>query len=209
MMLKYSIPMALLATFSLALGCSDDDGANVLRKGPIVTAGSGGSSGDGGSGSDDSDAGVGGSSGRGGSGGGNGGSAGSAPVCIPPVAPTDAGLDASADASLDASADAGPQFRIVSFATDIQPIFAARCGPCHVTDSSAGHNVGGADIDEAYADAIELGPVLVERVNGGGMPPAYNDPPNNCGFEPPGSPGCITVAELELLQTWLAQCSQP
>ena len=207
-MLKYSFHIALIAAGFVAVSCSDDDGANVPRKGPIVVAGSGGSAGDGGSGPNDAGAGSGGSSGSAGSGGGDGGSAGSAPACIPPVVP-DAGLDAGADASLDASADGGPAFRIVSFAADIQPIFAARCGPCHVTNSSAGHNVGGADIDEAYADAIELGAVLVERVNGGGMPPDYAEPPNNCGDQPPGSPGCITVAELELLQTWLAQCSQP
>jgi hypothetical protein len=206
-MFKYSIHLALLAAVSLELGCSDDDGANVPRKGPIVSAGSGGSAGDGGSGPA-TDAGEGGSSGSAGSGGGNGGSGG-APACVPPVAPPDAGLDAGSDASLDASADGGPAFRIVSFETDIQPIFAARCGPCHVTDSSAGQNVGSADIDEAYADAVDLGQVLVDRVNAGGMPPSYAPDPNSCGFEPPGSPGCIAVAELELLQTWLAQCTPP
>src|SRR5688572_25652923 len=207
-MFKYSIHLALMAAVSLALGCSDDDGANVPRKGPIVSAGSGGSAGDGGSGPG-TDAGEGGSSGSAGSGGGDGGSSG-APACVPPVAPPDAGaLDAGSDASLDASADGGPQFRIGSCAPDIQPIFAARCGPCHVSQSSAGHNVGSADIDEAYVDAVELGPVLVDRVNAGGMPPSYAPDPNSCGFEPPGSPGCITVAELELLQTWLAQCSPP
>jgi hypothetical protein len=112
------------------------------------------------------------------------------------------GLDASAgDASSDGS-------QLLSFARDIQPIFAQRCGTCHVTDGSAGHNVGSPDIDVAYADAVELGQTLLDRINGGGMPPSYADPPNNCANGAgPGDPGCVTIDEFERVQAWIAQCN--
>jgi hypothetical protein len=76
-----------------------------------------------------------------------------------------------------------------------------------VSQDLGAHNVGG-ELAAAYLDAVDLGEDLVERVNGGGMPPSYADPPNNCSGDP-GDPGCLTVAEVELIQTWLDQCTPP
>lgn len=194
------------------VACSDDDGSNVV---PNPPPGSGG----GGAGGTGADAGPGGSGGRGGTGGnagtggggaGVGGSAGCTPVSVP-----DAGLDAgpvdagSTDAGLDASAG-GPPSGVVSFEQDVHPIFVESCGPCHVANGEGGHNVGGADVSDAYDDAVGIGQRLVTRVNGGGMPPSYADPPNDCGGQgrgdQPGDPGCLTVAEVQLIQTWIDQC---
>ena len=199
----------LLAGF---VACSDDDGSNVVPNGP-PGAGSGG----GGAGGtpDGGPAGTGGSAGRGGTGGGGAGGSGGSEGCTP-VSPPDAGtedagvLDAgSADGGPDASAE-GPSSGVVSFERDIHPIFAVHCGTCHVSDGEGGHNVGADDIAEAYDDAVGIGQELVTRVNGGGMPPSYAAPPNDCGAQgrtdQPGDPGCLTVAQVALIQTWIDQC---
>lgn len=203
-----------VVTVLAAGACSDDDGSGVVANPPPgaggAAAGAGGAAGrDAGLGGAGGGAGSSGSSGVGGAGGsagasGSGGSAG----CVP-VAPPDAGSDAgAADGGLDAGALDASAPELVSFAADIRPIFEASCGPCHVTDGSAGHNVGG-ELPGAYLDAVELGPSLVTRIDGGGMPPAYADPPNDCGAEggdQPGDPGCMTPEEVALVQRWIDQC---
>jgi hypothetical protein len=70
--------------------------------------------------------------------------------------------------------------------------------PCHETLSLGGHNVAAADVTEAYGFVDEIGTSLVGRVNGGGMPPSCNGVA--------GDPGCISVAELDLIVRWAAQC---
>lgn len=111
------------------------------------------------------------------------------------VAP-DGGADAG-DAGAAAPAGNGP----VSFAAQIRPIMQANCGPCHTTDYIAGHNIGSDDAAEAYGFAKDLGGKTLERVNGGGMPPS-------CAGVP-GDDGCISVAALDLIRRWTAQCFPP
>jgi hypothetical protein len=218
---KLAAGLTLGMFFALWTGCSDDDGSDVPRNGPIGSGGSvGGSAGAAGSAGAGASAGSGGaagSSGAAGSGGaaGTGGAAGCPNV--PDAGAGDAGVDAGGldagaldagglDASAgDASSDGS---QLVSFARDIQPIFAQRCGPCHVSDGSAGHNVGSSDLGVAYADAVEQGQTLFDRINGGGMPPSFAEPPNNCANGAgPGDPGCVTIEELELVQAWITQCN--
>jgi hypothetical protein len=207
-------PWPVLAITTLIVGfvaCSDDDGANVLPNGPPGSGGAGaggqpvaGSGGTGGGG-------TGGSGGVGG-GAGSGGSTGCIPVS--PDAGSDAGsldagsIDGGSDAGdLDASASGAP-LGVVSFAADIHPIFELSCGPCHVTLRTAGHNVGG-ELEQAYADAVRLGQELVSRIDGGGMPPPDAPPPNDCGAnggDQPGDEGCLTTAQVSLVQTWINQC---
>jgi hypothetical protein len=202
---------ALLLAFN---ACSDDDGANVLPNGPpgVGGGGSGGSAGGGAGGT--GGGGTGGAAGTGGSGvGGSGGAAGCT-VTTPPDAGTDAGaLDAGPGDALvdggdpDASGSGAPG--VVSFAGDIHPFFVEKCGPCHVTDFSGGHNVGG-ELSQAYADAVAIGSRLVQRLDGGGMPPPDAPPPNDCGAEgrgdQPGDEGCLSVDEVALVQSWIDQC---
>jgi len=180
-------------------GCSDDDGIDVKPKDPTAQAGSGGAAGQGGS------SGAGGSAGNGGSSG-NGGS-GEPPdagmdTCTPVfldggVVATDAGADAG-DAG-----DAGPVIRNgpVTFAADIHPIFRANCVPCHEDEYSGGHNVAAVDVAEAYGFVSGISERLLDRVNGGGMPPTCSGVP--------GDPGCLSVAEFQLIQRWAAQCFPP
>jgi hypothetical protein len=205
----------LLAVSTLVAGfvaCSDDDGSNVVPNGPPgAGAGGGGAGGT----PDGGPAGAGGSgAGRGGMGGGGAGGSGGAAGCTPTSSP-DAGADdagaldaGTTDAGLDASAE-GPPSGVVSFEQDVHPIFVESCGPCHVANGDGSHNVGGPDLAMAYDQAVGIGQRLVMRVDGGGMPPPYADPPNNCGDQggdQPGDPGCLTVAEVELIQTWIDQC---
>jgi hypothetical protein len=207
-MRKLSILFALC--LPLGASCSDDDGSDVVPNEPP----GGGNAGQGGSG---------GGAGQGGSGGTSGaagarpdaGVGGSSPGCTP-AAPVDAGLDAGAtDAGLDAgAADAGgdasvPSSNVVSFASDIHPIFEASCGPCHTDLGYGGHNVGG-DLEAAYREAVLLGQTLVTRIDGGGMPPSNAAPPNDCGAQgrgsEPGAQGCLTRADVTLVQAWIDQC---
>jgi hypothetical protein len=206
--------LTVLAVSTIVVGfvaCSDDDGANVVPNGPPGSGGAGGApvAGSGGTGG----AGTGGAGGTGGAVGGSGGSAGCIPVSSD--AGSDAGTldagsinDAGSDASdLDASASGG-EMGVVSFAAVIHPIFELSCAPCHVTLGSAGHNVGG-ELEQAYADAVRLGQTLVTRIDGGGMPPPEAPPPNDCGTDgggQPGDEGCLTTAQVSLVQAWIDQC---
>jgi hypothetical protein len=210
--MRTSIVVAAAALLVALNACSDDDGANVLPNGPpgVGGGGSGGSAGGGAGGT--GGGGTGGTAGAGGSGvGGSGGAAGCS-VTPPPDAGSDAGaLDAGPDGTAvdggdpDASGTPG----VVSFAGDIHPLFAAKCGPCHVTDFSGGHNVGG-ELTQAYADAVTISARLVQRIDGGGMPPSDAPPPNDCGAEgrgdQPGDEGCLSVDEVALVQSWIDQC---
>jgi hypothetical protein len=189
----------LLAPLVALGGCSDDEGSNVPPKTPTASAGSGGQAGGGA-------AGTGGAMGGSG-GGGTGGSsspldAGMQDTCTPVF--LDAGV--VSDAGTDAGADAGDGGPVVSngpvsFAADIYPIVTANCVPCHATDYSGGHNVASPDEAEAYGFAQNLRGTILERVNGGNMPPTC--------YGQPGDPNCLSVAEVDLIRRWSAQCYPP
>jgi hypothetical protein len=167
---------------------------------------------------------MGGSSGAGSGGGGSGGTGGNATgggagsggmTCTPVF------LDAGVSPEIDAGADAGDGGAVdgrpfngspfngspgvgngpVGFAADVYPILQANCGPCHTTDYSGGHNVASSDEAEAYGFAQMIGGRLLERVNGGGMPPTCSGVP--------GDAGCLSVAEVDLIRRWTAQCFPP
>jgi hypothetical protein len=214
---KLLVAIALSFPLGTWIACSDDDGSNVVPN-PPPGAGMGGEGG-----SSASDAGLGGSGGVSGGAGAAGGGAGGAgsPGCTP-VRPdagasaidageldgglADAGGDAGDVESGDASVGLADQ---VSFATDIHPIFELSCGPCHTDLAYGGHNVGG-ELDAAYDEAVALGQTLVTRIDGGGMPPPNAAPPNDCGAQgrgsEPGDQGCLTRAEVALVQAWIDQC---
>ena len=82
-----------------------------------------------------------------------------------------------------------------SFEHDLWPIFQSQCTPCHTTLGRGGHFVGSQDLATAFADATRLGTTLIDRLDGGGMPPACQ------GF--PGDPGCISAENLALIQRWI------
>lgn len=83
-----------------------------------------------------------------------------------------------------------------SFERDLWPIFQGQCSPCHSTLGRGGHFVGSADLATAFADATRLGSTLIDRLDGGGMPPTCQGLP--------GDPGCISIENLALIQLWIA-----
>jgi hypothetical protein len=204
---------AVLGAALMIGACSDDDGKNIPPKtaagagGETATAGSGGGAGTAGG------AGVGGGAGTAGSAGSAGmsGGAGTGSTEMPDASlgpsncanPPDAGVD-FLDAGVAILPDGGDGGATLSFAKDIHPIFNTKCTPCHVTLTSGGHNIGADDVNVAYCYAIQLAPDVLELTKDGIMPPSYADPPNNCmgGLD---SPGCLTTAQYDLIQRWIAQ----
>ncbi len=108
----------------------------------------------------------------------------------------------------------------VSFAADIHPILLMKCAGsgCHSMDQTPyqpGH--GAADVDDAYEVTQKVGSRgqfvyerMLERVGsevpGVMMPPNYANPPCNGEL---GTDGCLTLAEYELIQAWVAQGAPP
>ncbi len=95
---------------------------------------------------------------------------------------------------------------------DLSPIFNHKCGPCHVTASFGGHNLGSADpavgfadsqlpANSAACDGLTKGACSRVRVQSGSMP---------MGLGCTGDPGtdaanqsCLTEREQELLAAWI------
>ncbi len=109
----------------------------------------------------------------------------------------------------------------VSFAADIHPILTLRCSDqasqCHSADRGPyqpGH--AAPDVDAAYAATQGQGstgePVyerMLARVTADGptsMPPPYANPPCEGAI---GTPGCLSEAELALLEAWIEQGAPP
>jgi hypothetical protein len=90
---------------------------------------------------------------------------------------------------------------VTSFEADVWPIFVSSCVPCHTTSRFGGHSVGSADLAVAFADATRLGPTLVARLDGGGMPLGCTGNP--------GDPGCISVEALATVEAWLDDGQAP
>jgi hypothetical protein len=107
----------------------------------------------------------------------------------------------------------------VTFAADVHPILLAKCGAsgCHNGDSAPtlpGH--GAADVMEAYEATQEesttssgfvyeriLIRITDEEIM---MPPDFANPP--CRGEI-GTPGCLTQAELDLIEAWIEAGTPP
>ncbi len=81
----------------------------------------------------------------------------------------------------------------VTYTADVQPIFAAKCGPCHTGSGSGSHNIGTSYADTQLASYYCLGQTKGEcalvRIQNGSMP---------------GSPA-VTPAEQAIIQVWINQ----
>jgi hypothetical protein len=85
----------------------------------------------------------------------------------------------------------------VSFASDVQPIFNASCGPCHVGGGSGGQNIGSEDLEEAFDDSVAFEELVLRDIEEGTMP-------LGCGG-PPGSGGnCVSEEDFETIKAWYA-----
>jgi hypothetical protein len=124
--------------------------------------------------------GSGGSAGSGGAMTGSGGSAGSG--------------SAGSGGGMSGSGGAPVMTGAVSFSEDVYPILTRNCGSCHAFGFLP--NFASANVDQAYDVAVDLSDSMVERIDAGEMPPACNGPP--------GSGGCVSVADFELIRDWVA-----
>jgi hypothetical protein len=120
----------------------------------------------------------------------------------------------SGDSEEPGDAPSGPD--MVTFTADIHPILQLKCGRSGCHDGSQVPTLpahGAADLQEAYdatqATGLNGEPVyerILTRVSttepGFMMPPSYTNPPCSGVV---GAPGCITEAELALIQEWIAQ----
>jgi hypothetical protein len=79
----------------------------------------------------------------------------------------------------------------VTYTGDVQPILQANCSPCH-----AGSNFGGHNAATVYADAVRVADDMVDEIDSGGMPP-------ECDGGDPGDPGCVSEADLEVIEQWV------
>jgi hypothetical protein len=55
-----------------------------------------------------------------------------------------------------------------------------------------------ADIELAFEVIPALRPAILAMINAGVMPP------DTCRLLPPGSPGCVSVDDFELIRSWFA-----
>jgi hypothetical protein len=111
---------------------------------------------------------------------------------LPPAAPADDEEDPPAD---DPPADDPPAAGTLSFETDIHPIFADTCGPCHAGAGSGGQDIGGPDIESALQDAIDFEDRVIATIESGSMP-------IGCGG-PPGSGGnCMSEEDFADVEAW-------
>jgi hypothetical protein len=110
----------------------------------------------------------------------------------------------------------------VTFANDIHPILQMKCSgagsSCHGVDQAPYQPAhGSSDVDEAYeatqGDGVTGEPVyerILERITSDDptsiMPPSYASPPCEGAI---GAPGCITAAELALIEAWIEQGTPP
>jgi hypothetical protein len=83
----------------------------------------------------------------------------------------------------------------LSFAEDVHPILVARCGSCHATNLFL-PRFASSDVQAAYDVAVDLSDTIVDVIDAGEMPPA-------CGG-PPGGNGCVSQAEFEVIESWVA-----
>ncbi|MEZ4293912.1 MAG: hypothetical protein R3B70_02965 [Polyangiaceae bacterium] len=88
---------------------------------------------------------------------------------------------------------------LVSYATDVKPIFANRCGPCHTGNGSGGHNIGlnyaDTQLASYYCPGHTKGYCALVRIQDGSMPA--------------GNPGSVPAAEQATIQAWIAGGQQP
>jgi len=104
----------------------------------------------------------------------------------------------------------------VTYTKNVQPIFAAKCAPCHTTQSSGGHNLG-----TTYADAFKtvqsvdapagcfkdgfdrmmpktMGECALAAIMEGWMPMAMY-----C-FNTPRPATCVSLEEQDVVAAWVA-----
>lgn len=83
----------------------------------------------------------------------------------------------------------------VTFTNDIRPILIAECGRCHASGGLP--QFASANPATGYAAAFRERNEIISEIRSGGMPEDTCD-------GPPGSNGCVSVADFQLIQRWVA-----
>ena len=81
------------------------------------------------------------------------------------------------------------------------PIFNGNCGPCHETQRAGGHNVGSDDVDISFGAAVSRRDAILHDLRVGEMPPSCDGSP--------GSDGCVSQAEFDIIEEWFAAGTPP
>lgn len=125
-------------------------------------------------------------------------------------AESEASSEASAADTSTSTSTTGPAGN-VGFA-DVSPIYNQKCGPCHVTASFGGHNLGSADLavgfgdsqlaaNSADCDGLTKGACSLVRIQSGSMPMGLGctgDPTTDADNE-----SCLTAEEQSLVAAWI------
>jgi hypothetical protein len=83
----------------------------------------------------------------------------------------------------------------ISFTDDVYPILVTNCGRCHASGGLP--NLASANIDTAFNTAVRDSGDIVQLIAQGEMPA------DTCNGAP-GSNGCVSVSDFNLIQQWVA-----
>ncbi len=99
-------------------------------------------------------------------------------------------------------AAAGSDAAAVRF-DQVHAVIVTNCGRCHAEETAVGSYLdlppfASADVEVAYEAVGAFRTGILALINVGVMPP------DTCGRLPPGSPGCVSVDDFELIRSWFA-----
>jgi hypothetical protein len=83
----------------------------------------------------------------------------------------------------------------ITFTTDVRPILVTNCGRCHASGGLP--TFASANADSGFDVAFRLRNDIVSEIRSGSMPE------DTCNGSP-GSNGCVSVADFNLIQQWVA-----
>jgi hypothetical protein len=128
----------------------------------------------------------------------------------------DATADASADAGEDAGSDGGAEASApVTYSLDAQPIFQAKCAPCHTTLALGGVNFAAhysdtqkaANAGIAACTGLTVGACTIVRIKNGSMPRGAGCTGNPTTDQ--GNASCLTQAQEDVIQAWVTDGQLP
>ncbi len=101
----------------------------------------------------------------------------------------------------------GPGAVAPTYTGDVQPIFAAKCAPCHTGLGLGDHDIGTTygdaflPADDSDCDGLNKGQCTIVRIRSGEMPSGAGctgDPAQDA-----GNAACLTQAEQDTVQAWI------
>ena len=128
-------------------------------------------------------------------------------ACAAEVVPVAESCSTAGDDDCDGAINEGCA---LSYAIDVQPIFTARCGPCHTTGSSGGLRVGmyaHTQLAASSCASATKGACALTRILSGSMPRGAG-----CTGDPAldaGNARCLTAAEQATIRAWIDGGQQP